>query len=55
MSSKQNTSIGGSSLLLGDTSGQDDFNIIGTNGRSIKINGVVPSAGGGLVFPLLAT
>ena len=51
MSSKQNTSIGGSSLLLGDTSGQDDYNIIGTNGRSIKINGVVPSASGGSGVP----
>ena len=43
MSSKPNTSIGGSSLILGSNFGQDDFNIIGTNGRSIKINGVVPS------------
>ena len=52
MSSKQNTSIGGSSLLLGDVFGQDDFNIIGSNGRSIKINGIVPSDGGSGVPPV---
>ena len=47
MSSKQNTTIGGDSLILGSNFGSDDFNIVGTNGRSIKINGVVPSGGGG--------
>jgi len=52
MSSKPNTNIGGSSLILGSNFGQDDFNIIGTNGRSIKINGVIPSSGGGGIPPV---
>jgi len=47
MSSKQNTTIGGNSLILGSNSGSDDFNIVGTNGRDIKINGIVPSDSGG--------
>jgi len=53
MSSKQNTTIGGNSLILGSNSGTDDFNIVGTNGRDIKINGIVPSdSGGGGVPPI---
>jgi len=53
MSSKQNTTIGGKSLILGSNFGTDDFNIVGTNGRDIKINGIVPSdSGGGGVPPI---
>ena len=52
MSSKQNTTIGGTQLTLGSNFGTNEFNIIGTNGRQIKINGIVPSGGGGVIPPI---
>ena len=38
-------SIGADTLILGQ--GDTDVNIVSKNGQSIKINGVIPSAGGG--------
>ena len=43
-------SIGADKLILGE--GDTDVNIVSKNGQSIKINGIVPSAGGGVIPPV---
>ncbi len=45
MSLSKDFSLGADRLILGDGSGE--VNIVSKNGQDIKINGIVPSAGGG--------
>ena len=45
MSLSKNFSIGADTLILGD--GKSEVNIVSSGGQDIKINGVVPSGGGG--------
>jgi hypothetical protein len=45
MSLSTSLNLGADTLILGQ--GDQDVNIVSTNGTNIKINGIVPSAGGG--------
>ena len=50
MSLSNTFSLGADTLVLGQ--GDKDVNIVSQNGQDIKINGVVPSAGGGIIPPV---
>ena len=53
MSLSKNFSIGADTLILGD--GKSEVNIVSSGGQDIKINGVVPSGGGGSQLPINGT
>ena len=50
MSLSTSLNLGADTLILGQ--GDQDVNLVSKNGRDIKINGIVPSAGGGGVPPI---
>ena len=50
MSLSTSFNLGADTLILGQ--GDQDVDIVSINGKTVKINGVIPSAGGGVIPPI---